>query len=91
MTDVQEHQPNPVPINGLFVGDIVSHLVVVLDTDTIAQLAEKVAEHSVGIKVAPREGPMVVYLDGGDELPLGATVAASGIRPMQFVTVKYAS
>lgn len=83
-------QPNPIPINALFLGDFVTQLVVVLDTDTIRELADKVAHHVVGKRIPPRDAPMVVYLEGGRTLPLDATVAQAGIAPMQSVNVRYA-
>jgi toluene monooxygenase system protein B len=75
-------------INAMFVGDIVTQLVFVLESDTISQLAEKVAEHSVGIRVPHRDVPMVVYFDGA-ALPMSETVAGAGIRALQCVTVRY--
>jgi hypothetical protein len=91
MSEANSSQPKLVPINGLFVGDIVTHLVVVNDTDTIAELAEKVAQYSVGIKVAPQDMPMEVLLEDGLTLPMDMTVAEAGISPTQFVRVRYAS
>ena len=81
-------QAAPMAINAMFVGDIVTQLVFVLESDTIAQLAEKVAEHSVGIRVPQRDVPMVVYFDGA-ALPMSETVAGAGIRALQCVTVRY--
>jgi toluene monooxygenase system protein B len=73
----------------LFVGDIVTQLVFVLETDTIAELAGKVAEYAVGIRVARRDAPMVVYFNG-ESLPMTETVAGAGIQALQCVTVQYA-
>ncbi len=80
----------PLPINALFLGDIVTQLVFILDSDTIAEVAGKVAEHSVGIRVAWRDAPMVVYLDGAP-LPMSETVAGAGIQALQYLTVGYAN
>lgn len=77
------------PINALFIGDIVTQLVFVLDTDTIAEVAGKIAEHAVGIRVARRDAPMVVYFNG-EPLPMSETVAGAGIQPLQCLTVRYA-
>jgi toluene monooxygenase system protein B len=77
-----------VPINALFGMDFVSLLVVVLSTDTMAQLSEKVAANVVGKRIARRDAPMAVYYR--DELvPHDWTVARAGIAPMQFVYVDY--
>src|SRR5258708_8421655 len=40
--------PQPVPINAKFDDDFVTQLVVVLDTDTMREVAAKVAHHVVG-------------------------------------------
>ncbi|MGF6767779.1 toluene monooxygenase system protein B [Paraburkholderia sp. GAS199] len=82
-------QQTPLPINAHFIGDIVTQLVFVLDTDTIAQVADKIAEHVVGIRVARRDAPMVVYFNGA-ALPMGETVGSAGIRPLHCLTVRYA-
>jgi toluene monooxygenase system protein B len=79
-----------VPINAVFVGDIVTQLVYVLESDTIAEVAEKIAEFSVGIRVARRDAPMEVYFNG-TALPMSETVAGAGIQPLQCLTVQYAA
>jgi toluene monooxygenase system protein B len=79
----------PVPINALFVGDIVTQLVFVLETDTIAEVAAKVAAYCVGVRVPRRDAPMIVYFDG-EPLPMGETVAGAGIQALQCLTVQYA-
>jgi toluene monooxygenase system protein B len=89
MSATGSQQQTPVPINALFIGDIVTQLVFVLETDTIAQVAEKVAEHSVGIRVARRDAPMVVYFNGA-ALPMNETVAGAGIQALECLTVRYA-
>ena len=40
--------PQPVPINAKFDEEFVTQLVVVLDTDTMREVAAKVAQHVVG-------------------------------------------
>lgn len=89
MNATRNMRPTPVPINAVFVGDIVTQLVFVLETDTIAEVAGKVAELSVGVRVARRDAPMVVYVNG-EPLPMSETVAGAGIQPLQCVTVRYA-
>ena len=90
MSATRNTQQTPVPINALFIGDIVTQLVFVLETDTIAQVATKVAEHSVGVRVARRDAPMVVYFNGAP-LPMNETVAGAGIQAHQCLTVRYAN
>jgi hypothetical protein len=81
-------EPQPVPINALFGSDFVTLLVVVLTTDTMAEVSRKVAANVVGKRVAPRDAEIAVYFR--DELvPRGRTVAEAGIGPMQFVFVDY--
>jgi Toluene-4-monooxygenase system protein B (TmoB) len=81
-------EPQPIPINALFGMDFVSLLVVVLSTDTMAEVSAKVAANVVGKRVAPRYAPMAVYYR--DEIvPNETTVAEAGIAPMQFVYVDY--
>jgi hypothetical protein len=46
--------PQPVPINALFGMDFVTLLVVVMSTDTMAQVSEKVAANVVGKRIARR-------------------------------------
>ena len=81
-------EPSPVPINALFGSDFVTLLVVVLDSDTMVEVGQKVAAHVIGKRIAPRSAPMGVFYE--DELvPAERTVAEAGIRPMQFVFVDY--
>jgi hypothetical protein len=89
MSATRSTRPTPLPVNALFVGDIVTQLVFVLDTDTIADVAAKVAELSVGVRVARRDAPIVVYFNGAP-LPMSETVANVGIQALQCLTVRYA-
>lgn len=82
------NEPQPIPINALFGGDFVSLLVVVLSTDTMAEVSAKVAAHVVGKRVAPRDAPMAVYYRD-QPVPAAQTVTEAGIGPMQFVFVDY--
>ncbi|MEX3940486.1 toluene-4-monooxygenase system B family protein [Paraburkholderia sp. BR10937] len=88
-TASNDAQPITLAINALFIGDIVTQLVFVRDTDTIAEVAEKVAAHSVGIRVPRRDAPMVVYFNGV-ALPMSETVTGAGIDALQCLTVRYA-
>jgi hypothetical protein len=81
-------EPLAIPINALFGSDFVTLLVVVLSTDTMADVGRKVAANVVGKRIAPRRADMAVYYR--DELvPRDWTVAQAGIAPMQFVLVDY--
>lgn len=80
--------PQMVPVNALFGSDFVTLLVPVMTTDTMAEVAAKVAAHVVGKRIAPRNAEMAVY--HRDKLvPKETTVAEAGIAPMQFVFVDY--
>jgi hypothetical protein len=47
--------PQPVPINAKFDDDFVTQLVVVLNTDTMREVAIKVAQHVVGKRLPKRD------------------------------------
>ena len=79
-------EPKPVPINARFDDDFVTQLVVVLDTDTMRDVAAKVAHHVVGKRLPARDADMVVrYL--GRALPSDMTVTEAGIEPLQNIYV----
>lgn len=79
----------PVPINAFFTGDFVTQLVLVLDTDTIDEAAQKVAAQVVGRRVPPRDAGLVVRF-GGKAVAGGITVADAGIGPLDIVDVGWA-
>ncbi len=80
--------PQPVPINAKFDDDFVTELVVVLDTDTMREVAIKVAQHVVGKRLPKRDADMVVRYQGRDLSP-DMTVAEAGIAPLQNVYVDW--
>ena len=81
------------PIYGRFVGDFVPHLVGALTTDTMPELAEKVAVHSVGRRLpARRAGRYEVLLDGKvipDQVTLGELVAERRLPPLSWFDVRW--
>lgn len=81
-------EPQPVPVNGLFGSDFCTQLILLMTTDTIAEAAQKVAYHSVGRRIAPREQKMALYYNGR-AVPDDLTVAEAGISPLQNVFVDY--
>jgi toluene monooxygenase system protein B len=81
--------PQPIPINAKFDDDFITQLVVVLDTDTIRQVAANGAHHVVGKRQPSRNMGMVVRYQGRS-LPPDITVAEAGIAPMQNVYVDWA-
>jgi toluene monooxygenase system protein B len=80
--------PQPVPINAKFDDDFVTQLVLVLDTDTMREVAAKVAHHVVGKRLPKRDADMVVRYQGRDLSP-DITVAVAGIAPLQNVYVDW--
>lgn len=81
--------PQPVPVNAKFEGDFVTQLVVILDTDTMREVAAKTAHHVVGKRVPKRDAEMVVSYQGR-ELPHDMTVAEAEIAPFQSIFVDWA-
>jgi len=81
-------EPQPVPINAKFDDDFVTQLIVVLDTDTMREVAVKVAHHVVGKRLPARDAEMVVSYQGR-ELPSDMTVTEAGIKPLQNVYVDW--
>ena len=84
-----EPEGQPVPINALFENDFVTQLVLVLDTDTIDEAAQKVAYHVVGRRLPPRDAGLVMRV-GGQVNPGHLTVAEAGIAPLGNVLVGWA-
>ena len=85
---MSETQATPVPINGKFGDDFVTHLVVVMSNDPMTEVAKKIAHHAVGKRIKPRDLPMAVYCDG-EIMPASGTVQEVGIEPLQYVFVDY--
>lgn len=77
-----------VPLNAIFADDVVELLVPVNTTDTIAEVAAKVAYHVEGRRVRARNLPKAVFHDGR-ELSPEMTVAQAGIEPRDHVRVDY--
>lgn len=84
-----EPHGQPVPVNARFDNDFVTQLVIVLDTDTIAEAAQKVARHVVGRRIPARVAGLVMRVSG-KPLPGELTVAEAGIGPLDSVFVGWA-
>ncbi|MEF9412237.1 toluene-4-monooxygenase system B family protein [Rhodococcus sp. IITD102] len=76
------------PLQGMFDGDFVLMLVPVDDQDTMTQVAEKVAYHVVGHRVAAQDRPLQVRHNSVAVAP-DATVTGAGFGPMDVVEVGY--
>jgi toluene monooxygenase system protein B len=72
----------------MFADDFITQLVFVLDTDTMREVAAKVAHHVVGKRQPARDVGMVVRYQGRS-LPPDITVAEAGIAPLQNVYVDW--
>jgi Toluene-4-monooxygenase system protein B (TmoB) len=78
------------PIYGRFAGDFVAHLVAADTDDTMDEVAEKVAVHSVGRRI---QRPAVasgydVLLDG-ETVPAATTLGELGLVPLQWLDVRF--
>ena len=82
------------PIYGVFEGDFVPHLVAIDTDNSMAEVADAVAVHSVGRRIAPRPGGKYEALVGGEVVSLdrsfGEILEEKALAPLDFVTVRYA-
>lgn len=76
------------PLQANFRGDFVVMLIPVDDSDNMSIVADKVAQHAVGLRVAEKNASKCVYYNG-KELPSAMTVAESSIQPMDWIEVAY--
>lgn len=76
------------PLQGLFLGDFVLVVAPVDDQDPMSTVAQKVAYHVVGKRVAAQDRPMQVRFNG-EIVAEDATPATLGMLPMDFVEVSY--
>ena len=81
-------EPRSVPINAKFEDDFITQLVFVLETDTMREVAAKVAHHVVGKRQPARDADMVVRYQGRSLSP-DITVTEAGIAPLQNVFVDW--
>lgn len=78
-----------IPLSGLFDGDFVVQLLAVDEKDTIEQLAEKMAELAVGLRIKKQDKPFEVLFQG-ERLANNAKIEDVGLTPMDYVLVRYA-
>jgi toluene monooxygenase system protein B len=77
------------PLQGIFDGDFVVLLVPVDTEDPMTVVAEKVAHHVVGRRVAAQDRPMRVRRQG-EFLADETTVAEANLSPLDVLEVVYA-
>jgi toluene monooxygenase system protein B len=82
-------EPQPVPLNAKFGNDFVTQLALVMSNDTMTDVADKVAQHSVGKRLRARDVAKVVVYDGR-VIPSDLTVEQAGIPPLACVLVEWA-
>lgn len=76
------------PVQGIFEGDFVVLLVPIDDEDPMSVVAQKVAHHAAGHRVAAQDRPMRVRL-GDRVLADDDTVGSAGVGPMDVLQVGY--
>ena len=74
------------PVQGIVDGDFVVVLVPVDDTDPMTVVAEKIAYHGIGKRVAATGGALKVRWNG-EFLPDDATIAGVGCAPLDVLEV----
>ena len=91
MTEPETSGPlEGVPVNARFDEDFITRLTMVLPTDTMREVARKVAAPVVGRRVPNRDAGMAVR-HHGRVLPAEMTVAEAGIKPFQSIFVDWTS
>jgi toluene monooxygenase system protein B len=83
------------PLYGYFKGDYIPRLIAVDTDDTFGEVANKIAEHTVGrmLPADPRAKGYTVTVDGETMDPaevLGTRVAAGKVGPLHWVDVSFA-
>ncbi len=78
------------PIYGRFAGDFLSQLVAVDTDDTMDQVAEKVAVHVVGRRIArPATPPGYDVLLDGEVIAPATTLGELELVPLQWLDVRF--
>jgi toluene monooxygenase system protein B len=77
------------PVQGIFDGDFVVLLVAVDTDDPMTVVAEKIAHHVVGRRVAAQDKPMRIRRQG-EFLDGDITVAEVNLAPLDVLEVVYA-
>jgi toluene monooxygenase system protein B len=78
------------PVNATFDEDFITRVTMILPTDTMREVARKVAAPVVGRRVRNRDAGMAVR-HHGRVLPAEMTVAEAGIKPFQSILVGWTS
>jgi toluene monooxygenase system protein B len=76
------------PVQGIVEGDFVVVLVTADDTDPMTVVAQTIAHHGIGTRVAAQDRPLRVRYQG-TVLDDAATIASTGCAPMDVLEVVY--
>lgn len=79
----------PFPVQGITEGDFVVVLCLVDSEQPMSEVAQAIAHHGVGKRVAPQDRPLRVRYQG-DLLPDDATIESIGCAPMDVLEAVYA-
>jgi toluene monooxygenase system protein B len=79
----------PMPVVSYFRGDFLYSLVLIEDSDTVAEIARKCAEHAAGRRVPAQDRSLQVEYQGR-VLDPDKAVTDEGIAAMEEVVVSYA-
>jgi toluene monooxygenase system protein B len=77
------------PIYGRFIGDFTAHLVAVDAADTIGDVANKIAAHSVGRRLPAEPGGGYEVLIDGRVIPADVHLSQLSLRPLQWIDVRW--
>ena len=77
------------PVQGCVEGDFVLVLVPVDDGDPMSTVAQQIAHHGIGTRVAAQDRPLRVRWNG-DLVDDDATIASLGCAPLDVLEVVYA-
>jgi len=79
----------PFPVQGITEGDFVVVLALVDSEQPMSEVAQAIAYHGVGKRVAPQDRPLRVRYQG-DLLPDDATIETAGVAAMDVLEAVYA-
>lgn len=79
----------PFPVQGITEGDFVVVLALVDSEQPMSEVAQAIAYHGVGKRVAAQDRPLRVRYQG-DLLPDDATIESVGVAPMDVLEAVYA-
>jgi toluene monooxygenase system protein B len=76
------------PVQGIVEGDFVVFLALADDAAPMTEVAQAIAHHGIGTRVAPQDRPLKVRYRG-TVLDDTSTIASTGCAPMDVLEVVY--